>query len=90
MYYVYIIQSRRDSSYYKGFTEDIKKQLSRHNGKLQKYTSSKAPFRLVWYCAFMEKKDALRFEKYIKSGSGFAFSKKHLIPKQVAGTNAYS
>lgn len=81
MFYVYIIQSRRDRSFYKGFTSDLKKQLVKHNQRGQKYTSTKAPFSLVWYCGFRDKKDALRFEKYLKSGSGFVFAKKRLIPK---------
>ncbi|MBI2984682.1 MAG: GIY-YIG nuclease family protein [Candidatus Kerfeldbacteria bacterium] len=80
MYYVYIIQSQKDHSFYKGFSSDLKKQLAKHNSKGQKYSSAKVPFRLVWYCAFLEKKDALAFEKYLKSGSGFAFAKKRLIP----------
>ncbi|MEK7538185.1 MAG: GIY-YIG nuclease family protein, partial [Patescibacteria group bacterium] len=48
MHYVYIIQSQKDQSFYKGFTSDLKKQLAKHNQRGQKYTSSKAPFSLVW------------------------------------------
>lgn len=78
MYYVYILKSKKDNSYYKGFTEDLKKRIYDHNHKSNKYSSTKAPFELVWYCAFLEKQKALNFEKYIKQGSGFAFVKKHL------------
>lgn len=80
MYYVYIIQSQKDHSFYKGFSTNLKKQLIKHNSRGQKYTSTKVPYVLVWYCGFTQKKDALQFEKYLKSGSGFAFAKKHLIP----------
>jgi putative endonuclease len=79
MYYVYIIQSQVDKSYYKGFTSDLKNQFDKHNRGGQMYTAKKKPFDLVWYCAFKEKSKALAFEKYLKIGSGFAFSKKHLI-----------
>lgn len=79
MRYVYILQSQKDKSYYVGFTTNLKKRIKEHNWHLTKYSSSKTPFILVWYCAFRNKKLALDFEKYIKSGSGFAFRNKHLI-----------
>jgi len=79
MHYVYILKSKKDGSYYKGVTEDLRKRIYDHNHKSNKYSSTKAPFELVWYCSFPEKTKALHFEKYIKQGSGYAFTKKHLI-----------
>ncbi len=79
MYYVYILQSQKDDSYYKGITEDLKKRIYDHNHGSNKYSSTKAPLELVWYCAFKNKNKALDFEKYIKHGSGFAFIKKHIL-----------
>lgn len=79
MYYVYIIQSQKDKSYYVGSTENLKNRLQEHNNGKAKYTSSKIPYELTWYCAFRDKKKALEFEKYLKHGSGFAFSKKRLV-----------
>lgn len=79
MYYTYIIQSKKDSSFYVGSTADFKKRLEEHNRGQTKYTSTKAPFELVWYCAFNNKKKSLSFEKYLKHGSGFAFTRKHLV-----------
>jgi len=79
MYYIYIIQSQKDKSYYVGFTSDLKTRLREHNRGIVKYTSFKRPFGIVWYCAFQNKKKALDFEKYLKQGSGYAFTKKHLI-----------
>lgn len=79
MYYVYILQSQKDKSFYTGFTHDLKAQLKNHNSRKQKYSSQKAPFELFWYCAFRSKKKALDFEKYLKSGSGFAFARKRLV-----------
>jgi len=79
MYYVYILQSEKDDSFHTGFTEDLKSRLERHNSKTVKYSSTKAPFELIWYCAFRDKSKALSFEKYLKIGSGFAFARKRLI-----------
>jgi predicted GIY-YIG superfamily endonuclease len=76
---VYILKSQKDSSYYIGSTGDLKKRLQEHNRGGTKYTSSKIPYELVWYCAFKNKVQSINFEKYLKHGSGFAFTKKHLI-----------
>lgn len=79
MYYVYILQSLKDSSYYTGFTANIETRLKTHNDGSVPYTSKKKPFKLVWYCSFEDKTKALTFEKYLKSGSGFAFARKRLV-----------
>jgi len=79
MYYVYIIQSQKDKSCYVGSTADLKIRLQEHNRGKVRYTSSKTPYKLIWYDAFREKKKSLDFEKYLKQGSGFAFARKRLI-----------
>ncbi|OGZ84209.1 MAG: excinuclease ABC subunit C [Candidatus Staskawiczbacteria bacterium RIFOXYC1_FULL_38_18] len=79
MFYVYIIQSQKDKSYYTGCTEDLKNRLKEHNAGKAKFTSSKMDYVLAWYCAFNDKKKALNFEKYLKQGSGFAFARKRLV-----------
>ena len=79
MFYVYIIQSTKDKSYYVGVTENLKVRLQEHNRGDVRYTSSKIPYELVWYCAFKNKKKALEFEKYLKQGSGFAFTRRRLV-----------
>jgi hypothetical protein len=47
MYYVYILKSEKDSSYYKGVTENLKKRVYDHNHGSNKYSSSKAPFKII-------------------------------------------
>jgi len=79
MYYVYIIQSKKDKSNYIGTTKDLKQRLQEHNRGIVRFTSSKIPYKLLWYCAFLSKKKALEFEKYLKSGSGIAFAKKRFL-----------
>lgn len=79
MYYVYLLQSKQDNSYYTGVTTDVEKRLREHNTKRSQYSSGKIPFELTWYCAFHSKESAYRFEKYLKSGSGIAFRNKHLL-----------
>ena len=79
MFYVYILQSQKDKSYYTGFTENLDQRLKDHNSGSADYSKSKAPFELVWHCAFKNKKKAMDFGKYLKQGSGFAFAKKRLV-----------
>ena len=79
MYYVYVLKSEADGSFYTGLTEDLKRRIAEHNSGNAKYTSAKADYALVWYCAFLEKKKALDFEKYLKQGSGYAFARKRFL-----------
>ena len=79
MYYVYVLESLKDKSFYVGSTENIKQRLADHNSGKAKYSRSKRPYVLKWFCGFPNKSLALAFEKYLKQGSGFAFARKHLI-----------
>jgi predicted GIY-YIG superfamily endonuclease len=79
MYYVYILQSIINGSYYTGSTKDLKSRVIKHNNGEVTYSAKKRPWKLVWYCAFPTKHQAIAFEMYLKQGSGFAFAKKHLI-----------
>ena len=79
MFYVYILKSAKDDSKYIGTTKDLKNRLEEHNRLETVSNKSKAPYKIIWYCAFREKERAYEFEKYLKSGSGYAFTNKHLI-----------
>ena len=79
MWYVYIIQSFGFTDQrYIGVTEDLKQRLSDHNAGKSTHTAKFMPWELLWYCAFSDKYKALEFEKYLKSHSGRAFTKKRL------------
>jgi len=79
VHFVYILQSQKDKSLYVGSTEDVKQRVAEHNDGKAKYSSSKRPFILKWFCAFPTKQQSILFEKYLKQGSGFAFVRKHLL-----------
>ena len=65
-YFVYIIQSEVDKTFYKGYTENIINRLEQHNRGESQYTSTKIPWRLVYLEELPTKKDALIREKQIK------------------------
>ena len=70
MYYTYVLLSDIDHKLYIGWTDDLKRRLSRHNlGKVQA-TRDRRPFTLVYYEACLDKKKAILREKYFKTGFG--------------------
>lgn len=77
MYYVYSLKCR--DGYYVGCTENLKERVERHRAGFVPATANRLPISLEFYFAMMDKYKAFEFEKYLKSGSGRAFTKKHLI-----------
>jgi len=82
MFFVYILTSLQDpAKIYIGKTHDLEKRLAQHNSGESGYTKAYAPWKIETYLAFSDEKSASAFEIYLKSGSGFAFLKRHLLPK---------
>ncbi len=78
MYYVYQIQSiSHPDQKYTGYTTDLKIRMKVHNEGRCPHTSKFIPWNLVNYFAFSDESKAKKFELYLKSGSGRAFSAKH-------------
>lgn len=69
----------RPERHYIGITSDLAHRLEVHNSGGSRYTSDHRPWRLVSYVRFADEAQAIRFEKYLKSGSGRAFAKRHLL-----------
>ena len=79
MHYVYLLVSARSSNRrYVGITTDLKRRLAEHNSGKSPHTARFVPWRLVTYVAFSDEQRAAHFERYLKSGSGHAFAKRHL------------
>ena len=70
---------RCNNTYYLGYSSDLKVRVKEHiNGNVSQ-TKNFRPLQLAYYSAFHTKKKALDFEKYLKTGSGFAFRNKHFL-----------
>jgi putative endonuclease len=79
VFYVYVLNSLVDSDrMYVGFTHDVENRLHEHNTGECIYTKKYSPWKLCTYVAFDERAKAIAFEKYLKSGSGRSFAKRHL------------
>ena len=70
MFYIYILQSRENKKLYRGLTADLKKRLREHNEGKARSTKNYLPWDLIYYEAFVSKKDARREELFLKSGKG--------------------
>ena len=80
MHYVYILKSQKHPSrIYIGQTRDLKRRFTEHNQGENKSTKFYSPWKLMTYHAFSDKPKAIRFEKYLKSGSGREFIRKRLL-----------
>ena len=79
MYYVYILQSIRKPEWlYKGNTSDLNKRVNEHNHGKNFSTAPYAPFKLIYYEAYLLKADAEAREKYLKTSIGKRVIKKQL------------
>nr|WP_249807470.1 GIY-YIG nuclease family protein [Bradyrhizobium sp. 30] len=76
--YDYILESLNSLHFYVGITEDLRARLTKHNAGEVPHTSKYGPWRIKTYVAFSNEKQAVAFEKYLKSASGRAFAKKRL------------
>ena len=65
-YFVYILKSIKDGSYYIGSTQDLSERLNRHNQGRSKYTKAKRPGELVYFEEFSDRKSAMKRETFIK------------------------
>ncbi len=70
MYYVYVLQSESDSGLYIGFSGNLKQRLKQHENGDSLATRHRRPWRLIYYEAYRERRDAEGRERFLKSGAG--------------------
>ena len=79
LYYVYLPRSIASPEQARvGFSEDVEARIKEHNRGGSVHAGKYRPWKLVCLHAFTDLKRARHFEAYLKSGSGRAFSKRHL------------
>jgi putative endonuclease len=67
MYFVYILQSLKDGSYYYGMTSNPENREQRHNNNHESYTRKKGPWRMIWCTPKPTRSEALLLEKKLKN-----------------------
>jgi putative endonuclease len=83
--FVYILRSEVDPErHYVGRTSDVENRIEWHNAGPSGQTVQDRPWSSVVIVEFRDESTAVRFEKYLKSGSGRAFAKRHFGPTKTA------
>ena len=78
MFYTYVLQSQKDMKFYTGFTQDLKLRFEQHESGKVESTRDRRPLKLVYYEACINKEDAIKREKYLKTYNGKFYIKKRL------------
>ncbi len=66
VYYLYIIQSFIDDSYYIGTAQNLEERILRHDQGRSKYTKTKRPWKLVYCEEHPDRSSAMKREYAIK------------------------
>jgi putative endonuclease len=76
--YVYVLSSVSDPSrHYVGCTDNMKSRLISHNTGGNRHTAKYRPWQIEACIAFRDTEKARAFERYLKSGSGREFARRH-------------
>ena len=77
-FYVYVLVSEADAArHYTGITRDLSERLQEHNRGHCPHTAKHTPWRIETAVAFASETKARAFEKYLKTGSGREFARRH-------------
>ena len=75
---VYILSSERNQArHYVGLTADVRSRVADHNAGRSAHTAKYRPWRLAVSIEFETQDQAASFERYLKSGTGRTFAKRH-------------
>ena len=78
MFYIYVLESLKNGNLYTGYTNDLKKRLQEHNRGLNTSTKPYSPWKIIYYEACLNEKDAKRREGYLKTTQGQRLMKRRL------------
>jgi putative endonuclease len=70
--------SEGDGKLYTGCTKDVKMRVALHNVGRVRATRNRRPFMLVYSESYANRQDAMRRERYLKSGWGRRFLKSRI------------
>ena len=66
-FFVYVLESETDGSFYIGQTSDLASRLERHNRGYNKSTKPKRPWKLIYSEKCSSRSHAMKLEKKFKS-----------------------
>ena len=80
MFTVYVLANENDKSWYIGQTDNLKRRIQEHNsgqgGRTTRINSGR--WALIYAEAYIDRRDAIGREKFLKGGSGRKYLNKQL------------
>lgn len=73
MFFVYVIQSLNHLTRYVGSAENTEKRIEEHNQGKCRYTKGRRPWKLIYQEKYSTRSEAMKREKFLKSGQGRKF-----------------
>jgi putative endonuclease len=70
MYFVYVIRNQSSGRNYTGYSADLTQRLGQHNHGITKSTKNRGPWRLLHQEEFATRSEAMKREKFLKTGKG--------------------
>jgi putative endonuclease len=70
MYFVYVLRNQSSGLHYTGHTAHLPQRLGQHNHGITKSTKNRGPWELLHQEEFASRSEAMKREKFLKSGKG--------------------
>ena len=71
--WIYVLESAKRNIRYVGSTDNVVKRLAQHNAGKCNFTKSAKDWKLVYKKEFASRSEAVKQERYLKSGVGRKF-----------------
>jgi putative endonuclease len=82
MFYVYILYSERCGITYTGYSQDPEQRLLSHNELSNKgWTLRYRPWKIIHIEEYQTKAEALKREKFLKTGKGREYVKEEILTR---------
>jgi putative endonuclease len=78
IYYVYVLQSKKDGKKYTGYTNNLSARFEAHCKGQVPSTKGRRPLELIYFEGCKNREDATKREKYLKTHYGKMFLKNRL------------
>ena len=72
-YFVYILRSIREGSFYIGYTNNLDRRCEEHNLGKSRYTAKKKPWEIFYFEIYGSKTEALKREIFLKKQKNTSF-----------------
>ncbi len=78
MFHVYVLRNVSSARFYTGYTSHLTQRIGQHNHGITKSTKIRGAWELVYQEEFATRAEAMRRERFLKSGKGREELKAHL------------